>query len=559
MLRSAKRLLVLIVVTVSTGAALFTPVGAVSAGEWQAGRIIDDGVFFQRSTLSVDQIQTFLNSRVPVCDTQGAQMYTSTQTRAQYAASKGYSTPFTCLKDYSMSWNERPADIYCRAIPGGSGSAATILHQVSNACEVDTKALIVMLEKEQGLISDDWPWTVQYRSALGYGCPDTAACDAAYYGFFNQVYNAARQFNVYAANPGSYRHAIGSTVSVYYHPDLSRCGSAPVYLQNKATAGLYNYTPYQPDQSALNNLYGLGGSCSAYGNRNFWRLYNDWFGSTYAPAYSWQLERQYVYTDETKTTAAGLSGLMSGERRFVGFTAKNTGNTTWQNTGNSPVNLGTSHSLERTSKFLSTGWLSGSRPVRLKESSVAPGQVGTFEFWITAPYVSQDTTFNEYFTPVAENQAWFNDIGLFYSISVQAPRYTWSMASQYAFTDESKVTPTNMNSLLPGQRVYVGFTAKNTGNMTWSNNGPNALMAGTLSPFERTSKFSPGSNWLTGTRPALMKEASVGPGQIGTFEYWLTIPSSGVGGIYNERFGLIANNLTWLNDTGLSYYMNVRQ
>ena len=26
---------------------------------------------------------------------------------------------------------------------------------------------------------------------MGYGCPDTAACDAQYYGFFNQVYSAA--------------------------------------------------------------------------------------------------------------------------------------------------------------------------------------------------------------------------------------------------------------------------------------------------------------------------------------------------------------------------------
>jgi hypothetical protein len=32
----------------------------------------------------------------------------------------------------------------------------------------------------------------------------------------------------------------------------------------------------------LANLYGTGDSCSAYGNRNFWRIFRDWFGSTYA-------------------------------------------------------------------------------------------------------------------------------------------------------------------------------------------------------------------------------------------------------------------------------------
>ncbi|MFZ1523014.1 MAG: hypothetical protein WAS94_03260, partial [Candidatus Saccharimonadales bacterium] len=41
-------------------------------------------------------------------------------------------------------------------------------------------------------------------------------------------------------------------------------------------------TPYRPNQAALNNLYGTGDGCSAYGNRNFWRFYTDWFGSTRA-------------------------------------------------------------------------------------------------------------------------------------------------------------------------------------------------------------------------------------------------------------------------------------
>jgi hypothetical protein len=94
--------------------------------------------------------------------------------------------------------------------------------------------------------------------------------------------------------------------------------------------------------------------------------------------------------------------------------------------------------------------------------------------------------------------------------------------------------------------------------MTWQNSGPHAIMVGTASPFERSSKFAGGSNWLTSTRPVLLKESSVAPGQTGTFEYLLTIPGSGVKGIYNERFDLIANDVTWMNDVGLSYYMNIR-
>ena len=57
-----------------------------------------------------------------------------------------------------------------------------------------------------------------------------------------------------------------------------------MYIQNQATAGLYLYTPYRPNAAALANLYGTGDGCSSYGNRNFWRMFTDWFGSTSVPA-----------------------------------------------------------------------------------------------------------------------------------------------------------------------------------------------------------------------------------------------------------------------------------
>lgn len=139
-----------------------------------------------------------------------------------------------------------------------------------------------MLQKEQSLVTDDWPWQNQYRSAMGYGCPDTAPCDAQYYGFFNQVYQGARQLKRYAANPNLFNYAVGRTSYVQYQANAPQCGGTNLTMQTAATAALYNYTPYQPNPAALNNLYGSGDSCSAYGNRNFWRLYRDWFGVTYA-------------------------------------------------------------------------------------------------------------------------------------------------------------------------------------------------------------------------------------------------------------------------------------
>lgn len=242
---------------------------------------MDDAKLFTGSPMSIGDIQSFLNAKVTVCDTWGSQMHSSGQTRAQYSAANGVSTPFTCLKEARDTVQAKSAESgLCSSMAPGSGTAAEIIFWVSQACGINSQALIVLLQKEQSLITDDWPWPIQYRSATGYGCPDTAPCDSEYYGFFNQVYNAARQFKRYARDSHLFNFRAGMNANIQYNPNAG-CGSSTVYIQNQATAALYNYTPYQPNAAALNNLYGTGDSCSAYGNRNFWRMFNDWFGSTY--------------------------------------------------------------------------------------------------------------------------------------------------------------------------------------------------------------------------------------------------------------------------------------
>ncbi|MEN9739768.1 MAG: hypothetical protein RLZ72_34 [Actinomycetota bacterium] len=63
------------------------------------------------------------------------------------------------------------------------------------------------------------------------------------------------------------------------------CGYRKATIANQATRALYIYTPYAPNDAALANIWGTGDSCSAYGNRNFWRQYRMWFylkGELYA-------------------------------------------------------------------------------------------------------------------------------------------------------------------------------------------------------------------------------------------------------------------------------------
>src|SRR5690606_4180580 len=94
--------------------------------------------------------------------------------------------------------------------------------------------------------------------------------------------------------PHLFNYAMGRNSYVAYQdPRVDpNCGGTYITPQSHATAALYNYTPYQPNDAALTDMYGSGDianpappNCSAFGNRNFWRMFNDWFGSPYAPSF----------------------------------------------------------------------------------------------------------------------------------------------------------------------------------------------------------------------------------------------------------------------------------
>lgn len=239
---------------VSTGMVKTTLAG------FDAGNIISDAVFTNAGTMTEAQIQAFFNSKVARCQS-------------------GY----VCIKDFTITSVSRPADAYCKGYTGAANeSAARIIYRVAQSCNINPQVLIVMLQKEQGLITHTWPSDWRYNIALGQGCPDTAPCDPNYIGFFHQIYGAARQMQIYMEGKWFQWYAPGRTWNILYNPNAN-CGSSPVYIANKATSALYYYTPYQPNAAALRAGYGEGDGCSAYGNRNFYNYFTDWFGPTQGP------------------------------------------------------------------------------------------------------------------------------------------------------------------------------------------------------------------------------------------------------------------------------------
>ena len=118
----------------------------------------------------------------------------------------------------------------------------------------------------------------------GQGCPDTAACDTRYYGFFNQVYGAAWQFKRYANPPGTSQYftwyAPGKTWNIRYHPNVD-CGSSPVLHPEPGDREpvLLHALPAER-RGARAPATARATRCSGYGNRNFYNYFTDWFGST---------------------------------------------------------------------------------------------------------------------------------------------------------------------------------------------------------------------------------------------------------------------------------------
>ena len=262
------------------------PAAALNGSMFDPGLIISDSVFYDFGTMSVADIQRFLDGRVAAC---------------RAAADRP-----GCIKDYRLSTpGATGSPGRCESVPAKSNiTAAELIYDIARACGINPRVILVKLQKEQGLITSTDPSPRAYDFALGMDCPDSpSGCSAASAGFFWQLYKGVGQLNWYSNPAGSFTWLRpGSVISRPYYPNRPSCGSQSFTLQNKATAALYYYTPYVPNQAALTNLYSTGDSCSSYGNRNFWRFFSDWFGSPIGGGFLLKAAKgdTYFIVDEVK-------------------------------------------------------------------------------------------------------------------------------------------------------------------------------------------------------------------------------------------------------------------
>lgn len=241
-------------------------------GDFDPGFIISDYNFYNDWAMTETEIQAFLDSRISgSCET-------------------GLCLNVLRLDTPTRTWSFGSCSTYQGA---ANESAARIIFKVQRACGISAKVILVTLQKEQSLVTRTDTTSGLLRKAMGFGCPDTSSCDSTYYGFFNQVFAAARQLGWYGNPEGSFTwYEVGETNQIRWFPAPAAgqpdCGSGPVMITNRATAALYYYTPYQPNAASLAAWPNASSDpCASYGNRNFYAFYHTWFGDPKAaPAVS---------------------------------------------------------------------------------------------------------------------------------------------------------------------------------------------------------------------------------------------------------------------------------
>ncbi len=165
------------------------------------------------------------------------------------------------IQRFLESKNSYLANYFCTDNVGRSLRASEAIYNVATTNLVNPRFILVLLQKEQSLVeSATAPTPRQLDWATGYGCPDGAACNVRWQGFWKQINSASLQFRDYLDNPDLYTYKKNQSYT-FTNPYSSTKKEINVVMPvNNATAALYNYTPH---------VYN--------GNYNFWKIWNRWF------------------------------------------------------------------------------------------------------------------------------------------------------------------------------------------------------------------------------------------------------------------------------------------
>lgn len=278
---------------------------------------------------------------------------------------------------------------------------------------------------------------------------------------------------------------------------------------------------------------------------------------------------------------ASASGENTGKNSEYDVTINlvNKSSTTWRVGGANPVRLGTIAPNDRGSGFsvcpTGYGWISGSRIAMVADTP--PGGTAQFKARFCNGSVPPGT-YAERFAPLVEGVTWMADKGIRADITVNPARYAAAYVGQIASRTIDPKAASNQGSLAymtPGQKYNVKAYIRNTGDMAWSNGGPNPVRLGTSRPVDRPSIFATGGNtsipnsenWPAANRASeldgrydtvsrtIVNDLTIEPGEVAAFSFTITAPNQP--GTYSEYFQPIVEGASWMNDLGMYYAIRV--
>jgi len=227
----------------------FSSINQALAVDFNPNNIISDQEILDSKAMSLKEIQTFLEEKNSFLATYQGPDFEGNIRKASEIIYNAADNNYDCddASDLSSNPTKDEKEQKCRKV------------------SINPKFLLVLLQKEQSLVENSTPPTPrQLDWAVGYGCPDSAACGERWRGFGKQVNSAALQFFDYIIHPNYYTYKAGGTYTFSNPYSTTHQGTNQVTPENQATAALYNYTPH---------VYN--------GNYNFWKIWQRWFTRFY--------------------------------------------------------------------------------------------------------------------------------------------------------------------------------------------------------------------------------------------------------------------------------------
>ena len=233
---------------------------------------------------------------------------------------------------------------------------------------------------------------------------------------------------------------------------------------------------------------------------------------------------------------SAFPALVPGTTGSVTLRFRNAGTTSWQvGAPGHQVNLGVADdSLAFADLGMPMGWLSGNRIATTQESLVAPGQIGTFRFALSAPVAQGNYRVNVRL--VADGVAWLDDQGAYVAV-----------VSDYGF-HSAWLSQTPWPTVPAGALTTVTLAYRNTGTRDWVRDAIGQQVGiGVAGDDQSWAAF--GVGWPLANRPAIQAEPTVRPGGQGNFTFQLRAPASP--GVYVIPLRLVIDGVTWLEDQGV--------